>query len=564
MGRLTSLRALLCLFFLAVVAVRVSSKCPKRCSCDDLDVSCSAGNLSVVPIFLNPSVRKLNLSSNAIRALQDGLSFYGELEELDLSANMFRHVGKGQFSSQEKMQTLNLSNNFIVALHQKSFVGPTALQTLDLSRNALEVLEDDAFFGLDSLLELRLGKNKIRSIAAGAFRGLGRLRMLNLEHNLLSSLDPDWMSPMGNLRFLFAAHNGVTGLADDSFKSLSALREVRLSHNRLSDVGQFAFRGSRAVDTLDLSHNLLTSVPTVPLSQMPQLASLDLTGNPVRRLDRSSFHMMFVLETLRLDDMQLLEAVGQHTFVDNVKLRELSLESNPRLEPLPWGIFGTNTAVERISFRDNSKWSTLSPHQIPRSGSLRSLHLSGLPLHCNCSLIWLWELYQRNDSGVELDVAVCISVEASADPAEAGDSGGVGGEAGDPLSVMSPDQLICTSRTGHILIAVSIAVLVTVLVLVLVSVIWYKVREWRLRKRYLDARGGGTVVGTLPSGAILHLNGDDTMVYKEALVRTGSSPTYIPAAAGTLYSHKQPIEEDEGVSSTAADEPFYEVSLPRI
>ena len=528
-----------------------ASICPKKCACgrDGLDVSCSFGNLSAIPIFLNPSVTRLNLSNNDLRAIEGGLNFYANLEALDLSGNMFRHVGKRQFASQGNLQTLNISNNFLTTLREHSFQGPAALQTLDLSRNGLEVLEDDAFAGLDSLVELFLDRNRIRQISRGAFGGLRRLRVLHVEHNFIGALGADWMAPMGNLRFLYASDNGITGLPDDAFKALTALREVRLSHNRLSDVGQFAFRGSRAVDTLDLSFNLLDSVPTVPLSQMPQLGHLDLSGNPIRSLDRSSFHMMFVLETLRLDHMELLVSVAQHTFVDNVKMRDLSMEGNALLEPLPWGIFGTNALLQKVSFRDNA-WQTLSVHQLPRK-SLRELSLAGLPLHCNCSLLWLWELYHRDElSGIALDEAVCATVEASPKDSDAG------GEDGDPLAAMSPDQLICTSKTGHILIAVSIGVLVTVFLLVMVAAIWYRVREWSRRRKFLDP-------GIVPTGALITIK-DDTMVYKDAVqLANGASPTgsstyranYAagysppPPPAGP-YAEKRPLESEE---------PFYEV-----
>jgi Leucine-rich repeat (LRR) protein len=540
------------LFFSSLFFSLASSICPKKCSCDDDDMSVSCnGNLTVVPIFLNPEVRRLNLSGNAIRALEGALTWYVNLEVLDLSGNMFMHVGKRQFATQAELQTLNLSNNFLTALRDNSFVGPAALLTLDLSRNALEVVNDDTFVGLDSLVELRLRHNKIREITPSAFAGLRRLRVLHLENNLLSALGPDWMAPMGNLRFLYASSNGVTALPDDAFKALTALRVVQLSRNRLSDVGQFAFRGSRAVDTLDLSHNLLSKVPTVPLSQMPQLSHLDLSGNPIRSLDRTSFHMMFVLETLRLNEMELLETIGQHAFVDNLKMRELSLEANRALRPLPWGMFDTNALLERVSFRDNA-WETLSPNQIPQR-SLRDLSISGLPLHCNCSIIWLWELYQRrNTSGVILDQVDCSSVEA-----DAPEGSTLGGGSGDPLSQMAPDQLICTSKTGHILIVVSIAVLVTVLVLVIVAVIWYKVREWRFRRKYFDS-------GMVPSGVCLHIK-DDTMVYKEAMPPGGTmrSPTHSSATYRPTYAAYSPppgppppsgqyMKQDE-------DEPFYEV-----
>ena len=101
--------------------------CPKKCACgrDELDVSCSFGNLSVIPIFLNPSVTRLNLSNNDLRAIEGGLNFYANLEALDLSGNMFSHVGRRQFASQGRLQTLNISNNFLTALREHSFQAQT-------------------------------------------------------------------------------------------------------------------------------------------------------------------------------------------------------------------------------------------------------------------------------------------------------------------------------------------------------------------------------------------------------------------------------------------------------
>ena len=153
------------------------------------------------------------------------------------------------------------------------------------------------------------------------------------------------MAPLGHLRFIYATNNILTDIPDDCFKSLAALRVITLSENQLSEIGQNAFRGCRSVDTLDLSYNLLESVPNLPLSQIPQLDSLDLSGNKISRIDSASFQTLYELQTLKVTHMPALESIDGHSFLDNMKLQELSLDSNPNLIPLPWETFGVNTAV---------------------------------------------------------------------------------------------------------------------------------------------------------------------------------------------------------------------------
>ena len=549
-------RPLILLAFLAFLGP-ASGLCPSQCRCDDDDLKtvCTGGNLTVVPIFLNPGVRRLDVARNRISKLEGALSFYASLERLDLSGNSFKHLGRGQFSNQAKLQELNLSNNFLTTLKEGSFRGPEALQTLDLSHNALTSLGNDSFAGLGSLVELRLHNNHLSEFSSGAFNGLSRLRRLHLESNKIASISSSyWMSPLENLRFLYATDNSIRSLPDDAFKSLSALKVIELSGNQLSEIGEFAFRGAADVDTLDLSDNLLTSVPSQALSQVPRLDMLDLSANPISRVGPGAFSSAFALHTLRMSRMPDLETVDGHAFVGSLKLRELWLEANPELSPLPWGVFDTNVNLETVGFKNNT-WSTLSPHQIPKQ-SLRSLYLEGIPLNCNCSVIWLWEIYRRNESGsgvLQMDRVRCSSVSApaSSSSSESSEDGisnvQVGGSSGDPLSVMSGEQLICSDSTAQILIVVSASILATVLALVLIAVLALKCRQYRLRQRCYG------------SATCMHIK-DDTMIYKHGALSHFSSPSNSSSSPGPTASaagdNKAVVQE---TGADTAEEPFYEV-----
>ena len=520
---------------LNLASVRSGVLCPQGCKCDDdADqpfTDCAAGNLTVVPNFLNPAMRRLDLSGNQIRKIEGGLNFYFELETLDLSRNDFGHVGKKQFQSLEKLQSLNVSHNRLSLLHKGSFEGLKNVQILDLSYNALTEAPNLTFKGLDTLVELRLHHNALSEISVKAFEGLFMLRVLHLEHNKLAVLAADsWLRPLANLRSLYLAENELVSLGEGAFNSLKALHELTLGRNALTDLKEDAFSGLRSsLQSLDLSDNRLGVVPEAALAKLSQLSDLDLSGNPVLGIDSKAFSRLIDLERLRLSRMSHLEVVDGAAFEGNPRLKRLYLENNPYLSPLPWGIFASSQ-LQLLSLKDN-RWPTLSPRQIPIR-TIRQLYIAGLPLECNCSVTWLWELYKMEDNIIQ-DEVVCDSVGASAPD-------GRGGRAGDPLADMSPDQLICDDFSALLLI-ISISILVTFSTVILAALAVYKCRRWRLKRR-----------GELHQQCTMYIK-DDTMIYKPSTSSSGGSTSYSP------QPQQQPHHHPANEAATGSNEPFYEV-----
>ena len=56
--------------------------------------------LDVVPITSNPQNRRLTLKNNNIKSIVASLTFYRELEALDLSQNNLSSIGRRNFVSQ--------------------------------------------------------------------------------------------------------------------------------------------------------------------------------------------------------------------------------------------------------------------------------------------------------------------------------------------------------------------------------------------------------------------------------------------------------------------------------
>ena len=533
-------RFLLLIFLVTSGNVSLSwgALCPNKCHCDDqtLQWDCTDGDLEGIPHFANPEMKVLKAKNNKISKLDGALGVYTNLEFLDLSENQLRHLGKNQFASCQKLHQLNISNNFLASLHAKTFKGLQTLQNVDLSKNMLTTLVNQTFAPLETLVELRLSHNKINLIEDLAFAGLSRLRVLYLDHNLMSFIKPSWLEPLKNLRFLYLQNNVIRSLPALVFQPLKALRILELKHNQIHDVSQEAFYGAREIDTLDLSENLLGAVPNLAFSMLKNLRHLDLSRNPIPKLDSASFSGMYSLRTLQMDDMYQLTFIDPHTFMDSLQVRTLSLASNHQLQPLPWGLFDANAHLEELILVNNS-WSSLFPQQIP-SRSLKKLHLSGIPFYCNCSLTWLWELYQTVDPEHSnqsfLDNATCQSVSNSA-------------KKNVLLQDLKVDELACANWT-FVLVVASISILVTVGLLIIVALIAYKCKQ-----HYRSASAN--------SNPCLHIK-DDTMIYTsnggqrfhQAPMTLGEtdSGTYAKAIlAGGSYSPPS--------GNSSANEPFYEV-----
>ena len=82
--------------------------CPNGCVCNhtSLSVQCRHTALDMVPITLNPHIRRLDLHMSRIKTLDDGLQFYESLETLDMSNNDVITIQDGAFKSQVSIYSI--------------------------------------------------------------------------------------------------------------------------------------------------------------------------------------------------------------------------------------------------------------------------------------------------------------------------------------------------------------------------------------------------------------------------------------------------------------------------
>ncbi|KAF6211271.1 hypothetical protein GE061_014388 [Apolygus lucorum] len=377
-----------------------TSICPSRCSCrdDTLSASCVDTALEVVPIQLNPDVEVIELSGNRIANVHYTLTFYTSLRILDVSLNKISSIGAKNFEAQAKLETLNASFNIISTLGKDAFRGLKSLKVLDLSHNQIESIEHGSFKDSHDIQTIDFSHNRITSFEdPTVFNSITSLRTLKLDHNQIidvpSLLLKNLPSPCV-LEKLTLNDNLIEVIEDKSFPPPCAqsMKVLTLGSNVIKEVEKSGFDSLHSLTCLDLSYNNLTYIPTQQLSKLNVLSELDLSGNTFHSVKPVAFQSLFQLATLTISRLPHLNWVDSRAFVDNIRLDTIHIDENPELRRIPTRIFHGNPHLSHVSLRSNAL-ATVDVSHFPLD-RLRSLDLSGNPLHCNCSLHWLWKLAQ--------------------------------------------------------------------------------------------------------------------------------------------------------------------------
>jgi hypothetical protein len=109
------------------------AQCPSQCDCEGTAVFCSSKGLTSIPSDIPEATTSLDLRSNQIGSIRDGL-----FSELKL----------------ESLTSLLLDNNQLTEISSGTFIGIPELTTLQLNGNQISVINDRAFAGLPHLTNL--------------------------------------------------------------------------------------------------------------------------------------------------------------------------------------------------------------------------------------------------------------------------------------------------------------------------------------------------------------------------------------------------------------------------
>ncbi|XP_058461563.1 chondroadherin-like [Malaya genurostris] len=449
-----------------VPAIWGVSYCPSSCTCDDekLHVTCGEGELDVLPIALNPSIRRLVIKFHRIRSIDSSIQFYTELTMLDLSYNHLLSIPQQIFMYQKKLLQLHLNNNKIGALSNKTFAGLTELRVLNLRGNFIDQVTSEMFSTLPKLEELNLGGNRIGSLDATAFEGLTELRILYLDDNAIKTIPTLSLTPLKTLAELYMGTNSLYKIQPGAFEGLHALKRLDIHGSMLVNLTMDTFRGLENIRSLDLSDNHLLKVPTVQLSALKRLEELAIGQNDFESIPEGAFFGLTNLKSIDISGALNLKQIQSGAFSSNPNLESVTIASNKELLEIDEGAFSGLPHIRKVILRDN-KIATFREELLPWK-HLTDFDLSENPLTCDCQMLWLRNLLHRKNIETEEAQIVCAYPERLH---------------GEPLREITPEMMGCQhlqSKERAIFGAIIVASAATVTTFVLIV--------YRLRHRILD------------------------------------------------------------------------------
>lgn len=222
-------------------------------------------------------LRKLSLSYNEIRHLDNSLSILKSLEILDLQGN--REL-KG--TDENAFKKLKLK---ILAIDA---TGLSILKGIEPLRDHLDVLSASnihPFFSISQsflegfyLNDLTLDNDSINDL--GFLRHV-KSAYIYLNHNPIGSLSIiSNFSTLSVTRGFFLKNCSLRSVNNDDLSRLTSVQELNLSENLIEYVQIEAFANLKNLRTLDLSGNLLTNVPVAVKLLLPT-ASILISNNPL-------------------------------------------------------------------------------------------------------------------------------------------------------------------------------------------------------------------------------------------------------------------------------------------
>lgn len=194
------------------------------------------------------SVRKIDLSYCNMDNIE--LDGFPALTNVNLRANMIRHLDVESFANSRVIESLDLSQNSINSINVNTFSKLKHLRSVNLSFNMIPKIERDTFKENELLTKLDLSRNYI-----SRFNRITApyLTLLNMTWCEIMTVDPDALTGFQELTTLDLSNNLIIDLPD----TLSA----------------------EQLQTLDLSMNRMTSIRNTTLIGFPELAKINLAGN---------------------------------------------------------------------------------------------------------------------------------------------------------------------------------------------------------------------------------------------------------------------------------------------
>lgn len=362
----------------------------------------SQAQLSIFRVFRG--LCHVDLSNNRISGARRPASTPGEndageaaqLPSRGLTAGPLDPLSFNDFMSSCKSEfTLDLSRNNLVIVESQMFAGLSRLRCLRLSHNSIsQAVNGSEFVPLTSLRVLDLSHNKLDLYHGRSFTELPHLQALDLSYNSQPfsmqgvGHNLSFVARLPSLQYLSLAHNAIHSRVSLTLSSAS-LKTLDFSGNSLSrmwnegDLYLRFFQGLRQLTSLDLSQNHLHALLPHTLTKLPQcLQKLHLRDNYLAFFNWSSLTLLPNLEVLDLAG-NLLKALTNGSLPASTRLKKLDLSGN-KISFVDPGFFAQATMLVELNLSTNAL-KVVEPSWFgSRAATLKTLDVSGNPLHCAC------------------------------------------------------------------------------------------------------------------------------------------------------------------------------------
>ncbi|CAF0857215.1 unnamed protein product [Rotaria sordida] len=251
-----------------------------------------------------------------------------------------------------------------------------------------------------SLEKLYLQNNEINSLQLTFLYSLKNLKELNLDFNRLTFLPEKIFQINFNLIYLSLQGNDLNYLTNKSFRGLNNLIYLNLARNRLQfHINQQPFQHLNSLEILNLDRNLYLNLSKLTFSGLEtNLIELSLQNCNLTKiyLLNNPFDLFTNLQRLKLSSNNLKEL--PENFLKNSVNSLISIDLQRNLFQSIPNLFGENFILSKLTDFDLSSnyICTLNKNDLYKYKYLKTIGLTGNPLHCNCHLRWLKQWLIKN------------------------------------------------------------------------------------------------------------------------------------------------------------------------
>lgn len=357
-----------------------------------IEISAEAVEPSEVELFCYPELHKNTRKS--CECISEGSPPWG-LRVLNIDCS-YKSLLTADFSEVLPFmaERMDLSWN---QLERVPILASDSLAVLNLMHNNISVVMAKNFVKISNLRELYLSWNSIQSIEPYAFSDLAHLQILDISHNNLHNLAFQLFLPLQSLETLTLSWNrqlnqteGIQEL--DFYQTYGINNKLRTLNLKACNLNNIVLPHTAVLKELNLRRNALKEVP----EHLPDnLEILDLSENLFESFLEKDTQRLSSIQELYMEDMPRLKVIEENSFVPLQSLEKISFQNSRALIAMHEFSFGTNATrspkLHSMIFRGTGLPgfnSTLSPIFF----QLATLDLNGVPLHCDCNLVWLKEV----------------------------------------------------------------------------------------------------------------------------------------------------------------------------